>query len=107
MEKFSKGDWVVEKNSAGSIEVVSGVNGWSECGYLCIGIATEGKECTNNKKTRANANLIAAAPKAYYKLKEVEQYLGAMIGESSYSKTLHDEIINLLAECRGEHEQVK
>lgn len=115
MEKFTEGEWLAweshdDEDFAPRRDdcVIIGMGSYNENPY---GHYTFHKIVINgesgDEEMIANANLIAAAPKAYYKLKEVEQYLDAMVGEPSYSKTLHDEIINLLAECRGEHEQVK
>ena len=119
MEKFTEGEWVARYDSAKNrysegaisadghdIAIITGYN------FDCVFGGrrrdfSDGYEEQDHQEHAANAHIIAAAPKTYYKLKEVEQYLDAMIGEPSYSKTLHDEVINLLAECRGEHEQVK
>ena len=60
MTDFTKGNWYVTEDTAGSIEV-----GTDHKDYLNIGIVTEGENCTNNPEALANANLIAAAPDMY------------------------------------------
>lgn len=92
--KFTKGEWVPALRNDDELQttffgiVFGGV-------FLQIGSGNE---------NRINAHLIAAAPEMYHKLVEVESHLDSIAGEYAYNRTMHDEIIELLAKARGEHE---
>lgn len=103
-EKFTKGEWFVMKNVAGSLEVETTSNE-----YLCISIATDDADCTNGPITLANAHLIAAAPEMYKLLQQFipcdEDGNGNFLYNDGEDDPIGQLVEPLLAKARGEHEK--
>jgi len=84
MTGFTKGEWHVMENCAGSIEVET-----DHDNYLNIGICTDGEDCTNNPEVLANAHLIAAAPEMYVMIESLTKELYRAIDECNDQRLSH------------------
>lgn len=103
-EKFTKGNWFVEFNSAGAVEVST-----YDKDYLCIGVASEDDDCCGGPTSVANAHLIAAAPRMYDEIKNEVEFLHSLLENFPVNSVESVEICERLellksasADARGE-----
>ena len=102
--KFTKGNWNATCVSINGKEVK---NGWSVDinGFTLASIYTGPTYGIIHEQQKANAHLIAAAPKMYKLLSEIKQVIdnGHELGEmASRIQDFDEEIDSLLKEARGE-----
>lgn len=109
LEKFTNGEWQVVKNEINDVAHIVRMNTPNLNKYDARPYAALGGFPDENAKEEieANAHLIAASKKLFYKLHEMEIFMEQMHEADpdwtiKESQLHHKEITALLAEARGE-----